>query len=225
MAELRFSIIIPVLNEAAQIAELLQHLQHWRNEAEIIVVDGGSTDGSDKLAAPLCDSVVRSERGRARQMNAGALLAKGDYLLFLHSDTRLLATVDDFFAGAQAPPQWGFCRMRLSGEDWRFRMIETAMNLRSRFTRVATGDQCLFVSRQAWQRCGGFADIPLMEDIELSKRLRRLYRPHFVEPGVLSSSRRWEQHGIWSTIATMWRLRLAYWAGAAPERLHRSYYG
>jgi rSAM/selenodomain-associated transferase 2 len=225
MAELRFSIIIPVLNEAAEITELLQHLQGWREQAEIIVVDGGSSDGSEQLAADLCDSVVRSERGRARQMNAGALLAKGEYLLFLHGDTRLLATADNFFAGAQGAPQWGFCRMRLSGADWRFRMIETAMNLRSRLTRIATGDQCLFVSRQAWHNCGGFADIPLMEDIELSKRLRRLYPPHFVVAGVLSSSRRWEQRGIWSTIVTMWRLRLAYWAGAAPERLHRSYYG
>lgn len=225
MGEPLVSVIVPVLNESGQLPAFLAHLQAWRQQVEIIVVDGGSSDGSDHIALPLCDTLLHSAPGRARQMNLGAQAACGAWLFFLHCDTRLQRNPATFFTTHGDAPDWGFCEIRLSGSDWRFRVIESAMNVRSRLTAIGSGDQCLFVSRANWQRCGGYAEIPLMEDIEICKRLRRESRPYIAARAATTSSRRWEQYGIFSTVLLMWRLRLAYWLGAAPEQLQRRYRG
>jgi rSAM/selenodomain-associated transferase 2 len=224
MTEPLVSIVVPVLDEAAGLLAFLEHLQVWRPLAELIVVDGGSKDASIAIATPLVDRVVRTERGRARQMNAGAAGARGQYLLFLHCDTRLSIAPGDFAAELARAPGWGFCRVKLSGGDWRLRIIEAAMNLRSRVSRVATGDQCLFVERSLWAQTGGFASIPLMEDIEICKRLRRIRAPQIIADAVVTSSRRWEQRGVLPTVLLMWRLRLAFWLGVAPARLVKKYH-
>ena len=220
------SIIVPALNEAEVIAGTLASLQPLRGSGvELIVADGGSTDGTAELAEPLVDQLWRTDPGRARQMNAGAMVASGDYLLFLHADTML---PKDFHRLWQRihdrQPLWGFFKLRLSGRQPLLRMVEFFINWRSRATSVGTGDQCLYLRRELFERLGGFADIPLMEDVEISKRLRRHSRPHWIDRPVVTSSRRWEQRGVWRTVWLMWRLRLAYYCGATPERLVRRYY-
>ena len=212
-----------MLDESAVLASSLLQLQRWRSVAELIVVDGGSRDDSAAIAAPLCDRILATSPGRARQMNAGAGIARGEYLLFLHCDTQLGITPEAMLVRLQSGPAWGFFAVRLSGRSPALRVIERAMTLRSRLTRVATGDQGLFVSRAAWQASAGFDEIPLMEDVALSKRLSRLAPPHFIEAPVTTSSRRWERHGIVRTILLMWYLRLRYWLGADPARLAAIY--
>ena len=217
------SIIVPVLNEGALLASSLHPLQRWRSVAELIVVDGGSRDDSAAIAAPLCDRVLATAAGRARQMNAGGAVARGEYLLFLHCDTRLGIPPDAMLLRLEEGPAWGFFAVRLSGSSPALRVIERAMTLRSRLTGVATGDQGLFVSREIWDASGGFDDMPLMEDVAFSKRLRRLTPPLFIEAPVTTSSRRWERHGIVRTVLLMWYLRLRYWWGADPARLAAIY--
>ncbi|MCZ6829394.1 MAG: TIGR04283 family arsenosugar biosynthesis glycosyltransferase [Gammaproteobacteria bacterium] len=219
------SVIIPVLNEAAAIVPLLKQLQSWRPAAEIIVVDGGSQDASAELARDYCDRVLVTAPGRALQMNTGAEHAQGTTLFFLHSDTRPDITLTGLQQLLVNKPLWGFFRVRLSGHAWPLRLVETMMNLRSRLTRIATGDQLLFVRRTDFLAMAGYADIPLMEDVELCRRLRRHTSPRIATAVVTTSSRRWEERGIFSTVLTMWRLRLAYWLGVSPRRLVKTYYG
>ncbi len=214
---------MPVLNEAPQLAARLDALQPWRGSAELIMVDGGSEDGSRELAASRVDRVLSAARGRASQQNAGARAAVGDYLLFLHSDTRLTITPAALLEALEQAPAWGFFSVRLTGSDWRFRIIERFMCWRSRLTRVATGDQALFVRRELFEQLGGFADIPLMEDVELSKRLRHVAAPRVMAPAVVTSSRRWEGRGVLRTVLLMWELRLRYWLGTPPAELARRY--
>jgi rSAM/selenodomain-associated transferase 2 len=222
----RLSIIIPVFNEAGLIESALAALQPLRERgAEVIVVDGGSTDGTAELAASLACRVIRSPRGRAVQMNAGARAATGGALLFLHADTQLPAGADRILAEAfAAGAVWGRFDVRLSGGHPLLRMVETLMNWRSRLTGIATGDQAMFVRREMFERIGGFPEIPLMEDIALSKTLKRIARPTCPEERVTVSSRRWEERGILRTILLMWWLRLRYFFGADPADLVRSYY-
>jgi rSAM/selenodomain-associated transferase 2 len=219
------SFVIPVLDEAGTIGDLLDYLQQQFPHSERIVVDGGSRDDTVALAQPACHRLLDSDPGRARQMNAGAAVAAGDYLVFLHADSRPQFSGEDLAAALSGQPLWGFCPVRLDGSARLLRLVEAAMNLRSRLTSVATGDQMLFVRRASFAELGGYADIPLMEDVELSKRLRRLERPRVLRQRVGSSSRRWEQHGILRTILLMWRLRLAYALGARPQKLWDIYYG
>lgn len=221
------SLIIPVLNEAATIGRQLQALQPLRRQGcEIIVVDGGSSDNTCAMARPCCDQLIVAGKGRARQMNAGAAVASAPWLLFLHADTRLPASIPDCLLALKTRPvQWGFFVVKLSGERWPFRVIEAAMNLRSRITAVSTGDQGLFVRRELFAQCGQFADIPLMEDVAISKRLRKIAKPLVWPDPVLTSSRRWEQRGIVRTVLLMWSLRLAYYLGVSPQRLVQVYYG
>ncbi|SFR78450.1 transferase 2, rSAM/selenodomain-associated [Marinobacter daqiaonensis] len=219
------SIVIPVLNEASTIAQTLAGLSTLRAQGvEVIVVDGGSEDDTAALAGPLCDRVTISEPGRARQMNAGAALARGDILLFLHADTRLPheagEALDRFVSSDR---QWGRFDVRLSGRRAIFRVIETLMSLRSRLTGIATGDQAIFVRRSLFENMGGFPEIPLMEDVELCGRLRRVSRPFCIQYPVVTDSRRWERHGPWRTIGLMWRLRWQYWRGADPRELVKAY--
>ena len=223
-AKPRLSIVIPVLNEALVLPALLVALAPWRLFAEIIVVDGGSKDGSAELAVSGGCSLVRSRPGRAMQQNAGASAAVGHYILFLHADSRLSIRPNDFLRVLDEAPEWGFFDVRLSGSDWRFRVIERFMCWRSRLTHVATGDQCLYLSKTRFLSTAGFAEIPLMEDVELCKRLRSLAAPHVVSAPVLTSSRRWESQGVLRTVLLMWALRLRYWLGASPAALHRRYY-
>lgn len=221
----RYSFVIPVLNEAQALTALLPSLRQSFPGAEVLVVDGGSEDGSVKAAMPWCKQLLLSPRGRAHQMNLGARAARGDYLLFLHADTQPLfsaSRLEDWMAGQ---PLWGFCRVRLSGAGWALRVIERAMNLRSRLTHVATGDQVLMVRRDWFLDQGAFAGIPLMEDVEACKRLRRVAAPRLFTGLAVTSSRQWEERGVLATVLRMWALRLAYWSGVSPTRLWRHYYG
>ncbi|MDT8428277.1 MAG: TIGR04283 family arsenosugar biosynthesis glycosyltransferase [Pseudomonadales bacterium] len=224
----RLSIIIPVLNEGGSLTRSLQQLQSWRAQGhEVIVVDGGSEDDTAQLGVALADKMVHSARGRARQMNAGAAEAAGDVLVFLHSDTLLPEGAAVQIQQALSHPRrcWGRFDLRLSGRHPAFRLIEFMINLRSRLSGVATGDQVIFVRSGLFRQLGGFPEIPLMEDVALSKTLRRIGWPCCLRSKVVTSSRRWENHGIVRTVVLMWRLRLAYFLGVSPDRLHAKYYG
>lgn len=220
------SIIIPVLNEADHIVAALQALAPLRARgAEIVVVDGGSADDTPLLAGPLADRVLVSARGRATQMNAGAAAARGDVLLFLHADTRLPADADRLILEdlAQSQRVWGRFDVTIEGRHQLFPIIAWFMNTRSRLTGIATGDQAMFVTRDAFAAAGGFPEIALMEDIEFARRLKRVSPPLCLRARVITSGRRWEQRGVLRTILLMWRLRLAYFFGADPQDLARRY--
>ena len=220
------SIIIPVLNEAETLPRLKHQLRAFFHPAvEIIVVDGGSNDASATLAGEFAHRVVTSPAGRAKQMNAGAAVATGAMLLFLHADTVLPAASRQrlLMLAQSGQALWGRFDVRLSGRHRLFRVIEGMMNLRSRLTGVATGDQAIFVHRRLFAQVGGYPDIPLMEDIALSKRLRALYRPVCLRLPVVTSSRRWETYGIVRTVMLMWWLRLLYFLGVSPHRLKQWY--
>ena len=222
----RISIIIPALNEAEGIAAALAPLQPLRARGhEVIVADGGSADGTPERALPLADRVISAERGRARQQNAGAEAAAGGVLLFLHADTLLPEGADALVLdGLRASGRgWGRFDVRLSGRHPMLRVVERMIGWRSRATGIATGDQAMFVRREWFRRAGGFPEIPLMEDVALSKILRAMGPPLCLRQPVRTSSRRWEQRGVWRTIVLMWRLRLEYALGADPARLARRY--
>ncbi|MDP3008654.1 MAG: glycosyltransferase family 2 protein [Methylococcales bacterium] len=244
-----FSIIIPTLNEAANIERCLLALQPLRDCAEVIVVDGGSVDNTVELATPYADKILLSGRGRARQMNQGAQQATGDILLFLHADTALPEQALSLIAPAITPREsWGRFDIRLCGEgisascatrrvatafprgawerdklEFSLNIIAFMMNWRSRFTGICTGDQVLFVTQSAFIAVGGYPEIALMEDIAFSRALKKLSRPVCLTAKVTSSARRWQQHGIYKTILLMWSLRLRYWLGAEPDLLAELY--
>jgi rSAM/selenodomain-associated transferase 2 len=220
------SIVMPALDEAAGIGAALARLQPLRRRGcEVIVVDGGSRDATVDLAAPACDRVLVSPAGRAAQMNAGARVARGDVLLFLHADTQLPDDADRLVLDALASGRhaWGRFDVRIAGRPAMLRVIAAMMNLRSRLTAVATGDQAIYCRRAVFDAVGGFPSQPLMEDVEISKRLRRLGPPACLRARVTTSGRRWEQHGVARTVLLMWRLRLAYFLGVDPARLVRRY--
>lgn len=219
------SFILPVLNEQGRIATTLTQLRRQYPAAQLVVVDGGSHDDTVQNARPLCDQLLETLPGRALQMNAGAAAATGAYLFFLHADSQLAIASSDLQAALGKRPKWGFCRVRLSGTHPMFGVIAGCMNVRSTLTRVATGDQMLFVEREVFIETGGFDLLPLMEDIALSKRLRKIAAPLILKPAVLTSSRRWRERGIVKTILEMWWLRLAYFFGVSPQYLWRRYYG
>ena len=222
---MRLSIVVPVLDEAEGIAAHLAALAPLRaNGAEVIVVDGGSTDATCEIAEPLSDRFVVAPRGRATQMNAGAALASGDVLVFLHADTRLPPEADRLMAAAfTGGRQWGRFDVAIEGRHALLPLVAGLMNLRSRATGIATGDQAIFVTREAFRTVRGYPDIPLMEDIALSCALKRLSQPACIAQRVTTSGRRWESRGVLRTIATMWRLRLAFFLGASPRRLALAY--
>ena len=220
------SIIVPVLNEALALPALLERLLPLtRHGCEVLFVDGGSTDDSVAMIECAGFAVVNSPRGRAMQMNAGAARANGQILLFLHADTELpLGAVDCVNqALSSGLHRWGRFDVCITGRHWMLRIVGHMMNLRSRWTGIATGDQAMFVTRADFDAVGRFPDQPLMEDIELSKRLRSLSRPACIDRCVTTSGRRWETRGVWQTIFLMWRLRWDYWRGIPVEHLARAY--
>ncbi|MFL6580617.1 MAG: TIGR04283 family arsenosugar biosynthesis glycosyltransferase [Burkholderiales bacterium] len=223
---MKLSVIVPMLNEAELLASLLDQLQRLAHRgAEIILADGGSEDGSPSIAERAGFTVLHAARGRARQMNAAAAQATGDVLLFLHADSQLPDEADrhitqSLSTGANC---WGRFDVRISGRPYLLRLVSCLMNIRSRITGIATGDQAMFVMRTAFDAVGGFPDQPLMEDIELSKRLLVRSRPACIARRVVTSGRRWERDGVWRTILLMWRLRWDYWRGVPAQQLAKVY--
>lgn len=218
-------IVMPVLNEGDSLARRLHALQPLRARgARVVVVDGGSNDASWAIARRQADAVVASPRGRAVQMNAGARSGSADVVLFLHADTALPDDADARVADAlQRGFDWGRFDVRIDSTHPVLGVVAAAMNLRSRLTGIATGDQALFVRRRLFERLGGFAEVPLMEDIDLSARLKAVGPPACLHARVVTSARRWEQYGVWRTIGLMWRLRAAYALGASPQNLALRY--
>jgi rSAM/selenodomain-associated transferase 2 len=225
LVAMNISVIIPVLNEEQSIEATLQALIRLA-PFEIIVVDGGSRDRTVKICKGFALDVVLAERGRARQMNVGARHASGDVLLFLHADTRLPASALNDIAAALSDSRYlgGRFDVELEGTHWMLKIIGALINYRSRATKIATGDQALFVRRDIFEHVGGFPEIDLMEDIALCRTLKRLGRLACLQSRVVTSARRWEKDGVWRTILKMWTLKLCYLAGVSPVRL-KQYYG
>lgn len=224
----RLSIIIPMLDEAGAIEPTLRVLAPMRARGvEVIVADGGSSDGSAGFAASLADTVIDAPPGRALQMNAGAAASRGEVLLFLHADTVLPPDADALILqalGMAAPGRaWGRFDVHLQGRSRMLPVIAAMMNLRSRVTGIATGDQAMFVRREDFFAVGAFPAQMLMEDIELSRRLKARSAPACLSQRVSTSGRRWDSNGVWRTIFLMWRLRLRYWCGAGADTLARQY--
>ena len=222
---MKVSVIVPVLNEAERLAETLMLLAPHRVQGhEVIVVDGGSNDGTVSIAEMHADKVLQADMGRAKQMNRGIEEAQGDILLFLHADTRLPAdALANMISAVQDGYFWGRFNVRLSGKHFLFRIIERMMNMRSCVTGIATGDQAIFASIESLDIIGAYPQIPLMEDILFSKRLRDLGWPACIPQKVITSSRRWEDRGIMRTVLLMWRLRLLFFLGIPPEKLAEQY--
>lgn len=220
------SIIVPTFNEAESISATLKPLQLFRlYGGEVIVADGGSTDNTREVCKLLVDHWVDADKGRARQMNAGAKVASRKLLLFLHADTvlpnnhiHLLRVLVESYA------PWGRFDVRLSGDRKMFRVIEFMMNWRSRITGIATGDQGIFVTEKTFHKVGGFPDQALMEDVELSVKLKKIAKPFCIGDPLTTSSRRWEKNGVWKTIFLMWRLRFLYSIGVSCDVLVKKYY-
>lgn len=220
------SVVVPCLNEAQGIADALSALAPLRARgAEVIVVDGGSHDGTVERARPHADAVISAARGRASQMNAGAARARGEILLFLHADTRLPDAADALVVdGLQRTRRgWGRFDVAIEGRHPLLKVVAFLMNWRSRLTGITTGDHAIFVTRSLFTAAGAYPDIALMEDIELSKRLKRFGPPLCLKHRLTTSGRRWERRGVLRTILLMWRLRLAYWLGADPAKLAMRY--
>ncbi|MCG3857636.1 TIGR04283 family arsenosugar biosynthesis glycosyltransferase [Psychrobacter sp. Ps2] len=233
---LNLSIIVPLLNEANNLPELIAHIVHLDPAPQqVILVDGGSVDGSVAIAKSVLKSteiaqsiidwhIIESRVGRAQQMNAGAVLATGDVLLFLHADTELPACAIDNIQQAIAQYDWGRFDVRLDSHEPLLSIVGLMINQRSRLMDIATGDQAIFIKKSLFEQIGGYPDQPLMEDIELCKRLKKISRPACLKSKVTTSARRWQQHGIWRTIFLMWQLRFDYWRGVSPNVLKQRYY-
>jgi rSAM/selenodomain-associated transferase 2 len=223
---LSLSIIIPALDEAEHIVATLDSLQPLRRRGvEIIVADGGSSDNTANLARERADQVLTVPAGRARQMNAGAAAARGEILCFVHADSRMPESADGLIVDglSRSRRSWGRFDVSIAGTHPMLRVIAQLMNWRSRLTGIATGDQGLFLTRSLFEAAGRFPEIALMEDIALTRQLKRYSPPLCIAHRLTTSGRRWEKHGVWRTMLLMWRLRLAYFFGADPDRLARQY--
>jgi rSAM/selenodomain-associated transferase 2 len=221
---MRISVIIPTLDEVTAVARTVVGVRE-AGACEIVVVDGGSCDGTLETVSSFADIVLSAARGRASQMNAGACAATGEVLLFLHADTVLPRNFPELLQYAFQDPTvlGGRFDVRLDACGWSFRMIETLMNVRSRLTRIATGDQAIFIRRNAFAALGGFPELELMEDIEFSRRLKQMGKIACLRAQVVTSARRWQRDGVFRTIGLMWLLRLAYFLGVPPRQLKAFY--
>lgn len=225
---MKIAIVVPVFNESLVLPRLISDLAKLKGGAssdfELVFVDGGSTDNTAALIQAAGLHVLNSPKGRAWQMNTGATQTTGDVLLFLHADTQLpqnaIKTIAACLVGGIC---WGRFDVRITGKPWMLAVVSRMMNWRSRLTGIATGDQAMFMTRSAYQAIGGFPELALMEDIEASRRLRQLSRPACIVSPVITSGRRWEARGVWTTIFLMWRLRWAYWRGENPQKLGELY--
>jgi rSAM/selenodomain-associated transferase 2 len=223
---MKISIVVPLLNEAKTLPALLEHLLNFkRRGCEILLVDGGSEDGSVALALLAEFSVIHCTPGRARQMNQGAALATGDMLIFLHADTRLPPNAYELIAQAMALGKyhWGRFDVVIEGQSPLLKLVALMMNLRSSLSSIATGDQAIFIRRSTFFHIGGFPEQPLMEDIELCKRLKQDFPPVRITTRVITSGRRWDERGVWRTIFLMWKLRWDYWRGVPVEKIAAAY--
>ena len=224
---MKLSIIIPSFNEEDNILNTLNAVQVLRKAGhEMILVDGGSTDRTLDLAQGLVDTIIKSEKGRAKQMNAGAKEAQGDILIFLHADTVLPKNIENVIIESLSYSKcvWGRFNVQLSGKSLAFRIIETLMNKRSCLTSIATGDQAIFIQKNMFYEINGFPEIPLMEDIEISKKLKHYSKAICIKERVITSSRRWEENGILRTVLLMWSIRLAWFFGISAEQLKKRYH-
>lgn len=236
------SIVIPLLNEADNLPKLMGHLAHLNPAPyQVILVDGGSTDNSVAIAKELIESlidsspsvisgqvidwqIIESAAGRALQMNAGAELATGDVLLFLHADTQLPNHAIADITSAVRQAAWGRFDVRLDSSAWMLKVVSQMINWRSRFSGIATGDQAIFIKKPLFEQLGGYPQQPLMEDIELCKRLKAIGKPACLRSKVITSARRWQQYGTWRTIGLMWHLRFDYWRGVSADNIKQRYY-
>ncbi|WP_201551295.1 TIGR04283 family arsenosugar biosynthesis glycosyltransferase [Psychrobacter sp. DD43] len=241
-APIKLSIVIPLLNEADNLPKLMGHLAHLNPAPyQVILVDGGSTDNSVAIAKELIESlidsspsvisgqvidwqIIESTAGRALQMNAGAELAMGDVLLFLHADTQLPNHAIADITSAVRQAAWGRFDVRLESSTWMLKVVSQMMNWRSRFSGIATGDQAIFIKKSLFEQLGGYPQQPLMEDIELCKRLKAVGKPACLRSKVITSARRWQQYGTWRTIGLMWHLRFDYWRGVSADNIKQRYY-
>ena len=221
----RLSVIVPMLNEAATIASTLGALRRGAPDAEIVVVDGGSIDGSVAIAQTLCGTVIGASRGRAQQMNAGARGSQGEVLVFVHADTIVPSTFAADIASALSDPAvlGGRFDLKLDSSAIACRIIGAMISLRSRISRTGTGDQAIFVRRDVFDRLGGFPELELCEDLEFARRLKRAGRVACLRACVTTSARRWNRDGVVRTVARMWLVRAMYLMGVAPARLKRMY--
>ena len=220
---MKISIIIPVLNDEKNLSQLLNHLS-CNDDVEIIVVDGGSHDNSLFIAQEQAATVMVSKAGRAIQMNSGAQIATGDVFLFLHADTLLPdSALSSIVSRCTEHDCWGRFDVHLSNDKFIYRVIERFINLRSRLTSVATGDQAIFIKKDLFDRVGGYPEIALMEDVAFCKLLKKHSKPHCLKDSVVTSSRRWESNGVIKTILLMWKLRLYYFLGVSPNKLNKMY--
>ncbi|OLF39263.1 TIGR04283 family arsenosugar biosynthesis glycosyltransferase [Psychrobacter sp. Cmf 22.2] len=231
------SIIIPILNEADNLSRLFAHLTGLTPPPQqVILVDGGSIDGSFALAQYLIKDlrvvqqsaidwqVLASSAGRALQMNRGATLATGDVLLFLHADTQLPNHAMTEIMSVVIRAEWGRFDVRLDSSECMLKLVSKMINWRSRLTGIATGDQAIFVKRDWFEQIGGYPNQALMEDVEISKRLKTIGKPACLTSQVITSARRWQQHGTWRTILLMWQLRFDYWRGVSADNIWQRYY-
>jgi rSAM/selenodomain-associated transferase 2 len=231
------SIIVPILNEANNLPRLFAHLIGLNpSPQQVILVDGGSHDDSlvlaQKFIADLKNDnqsgidwqVIKSQAGRATQMNKGASLATSDILLFLHADTKLPTQVITDVNTAIQVKEWGRFDVRLDSPDWTLKLVSKMINYRSRLTSIATGDQAIFIKRKVFEEINGYPNQALMEDVEISKRLKSIGKPVCLKSKVITSARRWEQHGTCRTILLMWQLRFDYWRGVSADNIKARYY-
>lgn len=220
---MKFSLIIPTLNEEKTIISCLLPLQPLRDKCEIIIVDAAEQPMVNAPHTHLADQIISSAKGRARQMNTGADHALGDILIFLHADTYLPEHALQLVEQHLGNKHWGRFDIQLSGDPFMLKIIAWMMNRRSRLTGIATGDQAIFVTKVAFEKAGRYPDIALMEDIALSKALKKIGPPLCLNAKVTSSGRRWQRYGVYRTILLMWSLRLRYLFGADPQLLAELY--
>jgi len=221
----KLSVIVPVINEEMNLSRIAGCLRSVIEQGhEVIIVDGGSTDNTLTIAYDITDTIIISKKGRALQMNNGASVASGNVVLFLHADTLLPENVAEIISDVYVGENfWGRFDVRLSNEKYVYRLIECMMNMRSSLTSIVTGDQAMFFEKNLFDRIGGFPEIALMEDVEISRQLKKISKPVRLKSKVVTSSRRWETNGVVATVLLMWKLRLYYFFGVSPEKLSQMY--